>query len=92
MKIFAHQNNLPCLFLLNPAEEEDTGLLILEANSPITRSFAVMKVGSMLIPGEKDRPPAIRGLFVRDLNVRGLRGLPAGALPGSFAIILVMCS
>ena len=29
---------LPCLFLLNPAED-DTGFFILEASSPITRSF-----------------------------------------------------
>ena len=85
---------LPCLFLLKPAEEEDKGFLILaarlifEANSPITRSFCDIKVGSLCIPGEKDLPPAISGLFVLDLRVRGLRGLPGGALPGSFAIIL----
>ena len=78
---------LPCLFLLNPAED-DTGFFILEASSPITLSFRFIKVGSACIPGEKERPPATSGLFVRDLGSRGLRGLPGGALPGSFAIIL----
>ena len=83
-------DNLPCLFLLNPAEEDDIGFLILEANSPTTLSFSPRNVGSAWIPGEKDRPPAMSGLLVRDRSVRGLLGLPGGALPGSFAIILMI--
>jgi len=75
---------------LNPAEDDDIGFLILEANSPTTLSFSPRNVGSAWIPGEKDRPPAMSGLLVRDRSVRGLLGLPGGALPGSFAIILMI--